>query len=445
MLWLALWWAGLPAPQCWTAAITSLCAVWWITEPIPIPATSMIPFALLPFAGVLSHRDLATAYGHTLILLFLGGFLLSAAMERSGAHRRLAVAMVRTLGRGGGRRLVLGFMIATAVLSMWISNTATALMMLPIAVAVIRSADERDAASLAPPLLLGIAYGASIGGLGTPVGTPPNVVFLSVYAEHTGREIDFLGWMKIGVPVTVVMLPIAWLWITRRLRGIGHLSMPAPGAWTKAEVRVAIVFVITAMAWMTRRYWSSRLGLEEVGDSTVALLAAVGLFLIPDGDDGRLLDWPAAQRIPWGLLLLFGGGIAIAKAFTVSGLSETLGEFMRVLATWPTLAMVLCICLAVTFLTEITSNTATTTMLMPILAAAALAAGIEPAALMVPAALSASCAFMLPVATPPNAVIMGAGYLTIRHMTREGLVLNLVGALVISLLCLLLVGQGAFR
>jgi sodium-dependent dicarboxylate transporter 2/3/5 len=432
-----LWAAGLANAAAWCGAVTALCAVWWVTEPIPIPATSLIPFALFPITGVLDHKQVATAYGHSLILLLLGGFILSKAMERSGAHRRLALGMVRMVGGVGGRRLVLGFMVASAVLSMWISNTATTLMLLPVALAVLEQPDD-DA--LAVPLLLGMAYAASVGGIGTPVGTPPNVILMGVYSERTGQEISFLAWMKIGVPVVVAMVPIIWLWLTRGMSGAhAKLELPDAGPWTVAERRVLVVFAITAVAWVTRSEpfggWSGLIGAPGVGDSTIALAAVVAMFLVPDGRAGRLLDWESAAKIPWGLLLLFGGGIAIARAFGASGLSTALGAILSALASWPVLLMLLAICLSVTFLTEVTSNTATTSLLMPILAAAAAAAAVDARLLMVPAAISASCAFMLPVATAPNAIVFGTGRFTTRRMAGEGVFLNLAGALAIALVC----------
>ena len=432
---------GLPKEAAWTAAITGLCAVWWVTEAIPIPATSLIPFAAFPFAGVLSHKEVATAYGHTLILLLLGGFILSTAMERSGAHRRIALTILHAVGGTQPRRLVLGFMLSTAALSMWISNTATTLMILPIAWAVL---EQDKSGTLKVPLLLGIAYAASIGGLGTPIGTPPNVIFMGVYKETTGQELSFLSWMKIGLPTTALLLPLAWWFVTRKVRSVASLQVPATEPWRSPEKRVLMVFGLTALAWITRTSpmggWSALLGTPEVGDSTVALLAVVAFFLIPDGEGERLLDWESANKIPWGLLILFGGGIAIARAFEASGLSQVMGAGLAGMATWPTLGMMATICLVVTFLTEVTSNTATTTLLMPILAAAAVASGLEPALLMVPAVLSASCAFMLPVATAPNAIVYGAG-VPIRQMAREGFVLNFVGAAVITGVCFTLLGH----
>lgn len=425
--------SGLPAPASWTAAITTLCACWWVLEPIPIPATSILPFALFPLVGVLNDKQVATAYGHPMILLLLGGFILSTAMARSQAHRRLAHLMLAVVGGQSPRRIVLGFMLATAVCSMWISNTATTLMMLPVAMAVLEQDPERR---LEIPLLLGIAYSASIGGLGTPIGTPPNVIFMGVYRETTGIELGFLEWMQVGVPAVALLLPAAWLWLTRSTRRGRPLTIPSLGPWRKPERRVLILFGFTALAWMTRTAplggWSGLLGVPGAGDSTVALFAVTLMFLIPNGEGERLLDWKTAEKIPWGLLILFGGGIAIARAFQESGLSAALGEVLSGMSVWPIAATTFLICLSVTFLTEVTSNTATTTLLMPILAAAAVAAGKEPALFMVPAALSASCAFMLPVATAPNAVVFGTGRVTIRRMAREGFALNLMGAVLLT-------------
>jgi sodium-dependent dicarboxylate transporter 2/3/5 len=419
--------------------VTVLCAVWWVTEAIPIPATSLIPFAVFPLAGVLNDSAVATAYGHPLVLLLMGGFMLSTAMARSGAHRRLAYLMLRLVGARSPRRIVLGFMLASALCSMWISNTATVLMMLPIALAVL---EQDDSHALDAPLLLGIAYAASIGGLGTPIGTPPNVVFLAVYREHTGSAPSFLNWMQIGVPAVVVLLPLAWIWLTRKRAAPGRFHIPDLGAWRSPERRVLVVFGATALAWMTRTApfggWSALLGMPGAGDSTVALFAVAALFVLPDGEGGPMMDWKTASSIPWGLLLLFGGGIAIAKGFDASGLSRVVGEGLSGLAAWPILLTTLLLCLSVTFLTEVTSNTATATLLMPILAAAGTAAGVEPAWFMIPAALSASCAFMLPVATPPNAVVFGTDRVSIRRMAREGLALNLLGAAVLTVLCIVI-------
>jgi sodium-dependent dicarboxylate transporter 2/3/5 len=442
---LAAYAGGLSFEAAVTAGVTALCAAWWVLEPIHIAATSLIPFAVFPLAGVVGHREVAASYGHTLILLLLGGFMLSAAVEKSGAHRRIALGMVRLTG-GRDRRLILGFMLASALCSMWISNTATTLMLLPVALAAIEGRDR----SIEVPLLLGIAYAASIGGVATPVGTPPNIIFMGIYQQNTGEEISFLSWMTVGVPVVVLMLPIAWLYLTRKLGGETGGGAPratalvVPGPMTPAERRVLIVFGITAAAWVFRGApgggWSALLGVKETaGDATVALAAVVALFLVGDGAGSRLLDWKTAERIPWGLLILFGGGIAIAGAFESSGLSAAIGAGLQRLAELPAVLMIAAIALAVTFLTEVTSNTATTTLLMPVLAAAGIAAGLAPEMLMVPAALSASCAFMLPVATAPNAIMFGTGKVSTAVMAREGFGLNLAGAVVITVICTALV------
>lgn len=448
--------AGFEPPICWTAAITLWTGLWWMTEPIPIAATSLIPLAAFPIAGVITPEQVAGAYGHRLILLMMGGFFLSAAMEKSGAHRRIALGMVHAVGGKGGRRVVLGFMLASAALSMWISNTATTLMLLPVALAVLEKSKDKQ---LAAPLLLGIAFAANVGGIGTPVGTPPNIVFLGQYAklakdhpEFGLQPWSFAGWMKIGIPIVLLFVPVVWLWLTRNLRSDEELDIPSPGAWRKEEVRVLTVFVITALLWITRTQpyggWAGLLEEQFEGfktlahDSSVALAMTVALFVIPSGKKGvddRLLDWPTANTIPWGLLILFGGGIAIGTAFSESGLSEVIGQLLGRVTTLPLLLTIAMICLAVTFMTEIISNTATANILMPILGATATAT-FDPAQLMVPAAISASCAFMLPVATAPNAVIFGANRFDIRHMMREGFALNLIGAMIITVVCHALMG-----
>ena len=429
-------WSGFAPPPAITLGVTVLCVVWWVFEPIPIPATSLVPLAVLPLTGVLTASDVGAAYGHPIVLLLLGGFILATALERCGAHRRMALGMVRAFGGGSSRRLVFGFMTASALMSMWISNTATTLMLLPVALAVVEKSKDPE---LARPLLLGVAYAASVGGIGTPIGTPPNVVFMGVYSEVAGHEFGFLEWMAIGLPVAVVMVPLVGLWLTRRLTHRGDVHLPPAGLWSAAEVRVVAIFALTALAWITRKEpfggWTAWFALPYSNDAIVALLAVVAMFATSDGKGKRLLDWESAAKIPWGMLILFGAGISIAQAFTASGLSETLGAALAGLSAWPVLAIMAIICLSVTFLTETTSNTATTTLLMPILAAAALGAGLDPRLLMVPAAMSASCAFMLPVATAPNVIMFGTGRIPAEVMAREGFALNLIGVLVISTLC----------
>jgi sodium-dependent dicarboxylate transporter 2/3/5 len=429
---------GMPTAQCWTIAVTLLCAVWWICESLPLAATSLVPFAVFPLVGVLDEKAVGLAYGDPTVLLFMGGFMLAQAAEHSGAHRRLAHAIVGAIGSTSGRRLVLGIMVATAFTSMWVSNTAAALMMLPVAIAVL----ECDhSGRLGIPLLLGLAYSASIGGVATPIGTPPNGVFLATYEKATGGTVAFHEWFLLGGTVAVLMLAVAWLVLTWRLAGVPGIEVETEGAWTTAQKRILSVLGVTAIAWITREIpyggWSAWLGADEAGDATVALLAVVALFLIPGGagDGKRLLDWPTAQKIPWGVLLLFGGGIAIAKAFDASGLSESIGTLVGVLRDWPTLAVIGALSLGVTFFSEFTSNTATSNILMPVLAATAAANGMEPAVLMFPATLANSLAFMLPVGTPPNALVFGTGRVRMADMVRYGIVLNLAGSVIVTLVC----------
>ena len=420
-----------------TGGLTALCALWWIFEPIPIPATSMIPLGVMPLVGILDGKQVAQAYGDPLIILLMGGAMLSKAMEKSGAHRRVALAMVNLFGGDSLRSLVFGFMVASAVLSMWVSNTATTLMLLPVAYAVLDSIQHPDdRGKLAVPLFLGIAYSASIGGLGTPIGSPPNVIFLKVYAETTGTMPSFIQWMTWALPVVMVMIPVAGLWLTRHLTSNQSVEIPEVGQWRQEEFRVLLIFGLTALAWITLREpfggWSSWLGVPSANYAAVALTAVIIMFVVPNGKGGKLLDWDSASNIHWGVLLLFAGGIAIAKAFAITGISSAIGESLSSVTRLSVIVIIAIVALAVTFLTEITSNTATTALLMPILAAASLGAGFEPALLMLPAALSASCAFMLPVATAPNAIVFGTGRVTVEQMVKEGLILNLIGVLVIT-------------
>ncbi len=431
---------GAPHAMGVVLAITTLVVCWWILEPIPLAATSFIPIIALPLFGVLDQAAVSQAYGSPVILLLLGGFILSTALAKSGTHRRIALSMVRLFGVGSSRRLVFGFMAASALLSMWISNTATTLMMLPIALAVLeRTRDEK----LAIPLLLGIAYASSIGGIGTPIGTPPNLIFRGVYEELFNAEVGFLKWMSIALPVVLVLVPVAALWLCRNLGKGEGAEIEASGAWRPEEKRLALVFGVTVLLWVTRTEpfggWSALLGLPYTNDAMVALFACVLLFIVPNGQGGRLLDWETAEKIPWGTLILFASGIALAKGFEVSGVSAAMGNALSVLGDVAPYLIVLVICLGVTFLTEATSNTATTTLLMPIMGATAVAVSADPLLFMIPAAMSASCAFMLPVATAPNVIMFSTGRVPIARMVREGVVLNFVGAAVISVVCYLLI------
>ncbi|MDF1688567.1 MAG: SLC13 family permease [Cycloclasticus sp.] len=430
---------SMPKPIAITAAIAAWCVTWWIFEPVPIPITSLLPIAIFPLTGVLTSEQVAAAYGNKLVLLLLGGFLLSTAISHCGAHRRLALTMVHWFGSNNPKRLVMGFMFAAATLSMWISNTAATLMLLPVALAIISSSDNK---ALALPLLLGLAYAASIGGIGTPIGTPPNLIFMQVYEENTGLQISFTQWMMWSLPLLITLIPIVWLWLTRNLHNEGEFHLPIVGEWSTHERRVMIIFGLTALLWITRREpfggWSDWLALPQANDASVALLAVIALFIIPNGNKQKLLDWKTAQQVPWGILLLFSGGICLAKAFVVSGLSTQLGEQLSSVTSFSIIIMIAIIALSVTFMTEATSNTATTAMLMPVLAATALNANLDPLLLMIPATFSASCAFMLPVATAPNTIVFSSGHIHTEQMAKEGLILNFIGAAIITILCALL-------
>jgi sodium-dependent dicarboxylate transporter 2/3/5 len=429
------------------AGITLWTACWWVFETLPIPITSLIPISLFPLFGILTKSEVASAYGHWLIVLLLGGFILSAGMEKSGAHKRLALYMVRFFGSKSDRGLVFGFIVASASLSMWISNTATTLMLLPIAMAIVKQSNNHK---LSIALLLGVAYAANIGGIGTPIGTPPNLLFVDAYRKETGIEIDFIQWMLWAVPIVLVLIPIIGLYLTKGLKGKSSLELPENNPWSNGEIRVLIVFGITALAWITREMgghgWKHQFEiLKNANDASVALIAAITMFIIPDGKGNKLLDWQTANRIPWGLLLLFSGGLTIGIAFKKTGLSSSLGQLLMHLEAIPILLIILSVSIFVTFLTEVTSNTATTAILMVILGPVATSMaelnGIDNAHLifMFPAVISASCAFMLPVATAPNAVIYGSGHIPIQVMMRKGFIMNIVGALIITLISYMLV------
>lgn len=449
-------------PAGWrTAAVATWMAIWWITEALPIPVTALLPLVLFPVLGILPMADAAAPYANEVIFLFMGGFFLAAGMESSGLHRRVALTIIRKVGLGP-ERLVLGFMVATAFLSMWISNTATAAMMLPIGVAVVelfRGDRPREGFPLGVALMLGIAYGASIGGVATLIGTPPNAIFAASVVELLDGEIGFGRWLLLGVPITAVMLPLTWLLLVKVLHPPGPLSGDARevledelsllGRASTAERRVGVVFGATALAWVFRAPKTlggvTLPGLQDLApairDSTIAMAASLLLFMIPRGgtDRGPLLTWERARGIPWGVLILFGGGLSLARAMEATGLSRWIGASVAGLEGVPTLVLFAVLALLFVFLTELTSNAATTTMAMPVLVGAAAAMGTAPLPLMIVATLSSSMAFMLPAATPPNAIVFGADYLTIPQMARAGLVLNLVAVCVVTLAAWMLI------
>ncbi len=456
----ALTWAGLPdtyvdasGESAWlgpagraSAATAVWMATWWMTEAIPVYATALLPLALLPLGGARTIREAASPYGHELIFLFMGGFVLALAMQRWALDRRIALLTLRIVGTQP-RRVVAGFMAITAILSMWVSNTATAVMMLPIALSVVALAERESAAdpNLALCLLLGIAYAASIGGIGTLIGTPPNLFLASFATRELGVEITFVGWMAVGLPLVAVFLPITWYALTHwlypirleRVEGGARLAREAfdeLGPVKRGEWITLVVFLATATSWILRPWLveievGGRKPLEGLSDAGIAMIAAVSLFALPVDPSRRIftMDWETAVKLPWGLLILFGGGLSLAAALRANGVGELLAAQVGGLAGVPPLLIIVCVTALMIFLTELTSNTATTAALVPIFAGLAPALGLEPLALAVPAAVAASCAFMLPVATPPNAVVFGSGYVTIPQMCRAGIWLNALG------------------
>ena len=444
--------AGLSIEGWRTVAVTVLMATWWMTEAIPIPATAILPLGLFPTLGVLDVESASAPYANELIFLFMGGFFLAFTMQKWGLHKRIALAIVSFVGTGPAQ-LVLGFMLATAFLSMWISNTAATAMMLPIALAVgemFRPQGQKGSYNFGVALMLGVAYAASIGGVSTLIGTPPNVVLAGAARELLGVEIGFVQWMGVGVPVALILLPLTWIILTRFLYPPGDLTgdgieiiegeRRTLGVPSKGEKLTAVVFVLTTLAWVFRSEKTiggvTIVGLQtlvpNLRDSTVAMLAAATLFILPvDWKKGEFaLDWRTAGRIPWGVLVLFGGGLSLARAMAQSGLTEWIGRGVGSLHVVPVLLIVAAVVTLVVFLTELTSNVATTAMAMPLMAGAAVGFSMEPLLLMTVAALAGSMAFMLPVATPPNAIVFGSGYITIPQMSRAGFFLNL-GAIVV--------------
>ncbi|OAV45514.1 DASS family sodium-coupled anion symporter [Lewinella sp. 4G2] len=432
-------------------AVTAWTAVWWISEAIPIAVTSLLPMVLFPVTGVLSAGDTTQAYGHYIVFLFLGGFLLAMAFERWNLHRRVALMTILFVGQNK-RMIILGAMLATALLSMWISNTATSVMMLPIAIAIARQLQDDPTTELdensqfGKALMLSIAYSASIGGMASLIGTPVNLVLVGQVKTTFGVEIGFLEWMSVGLPVAIVMLAITWIYLTRiafkfdagtMTGGSAEIRrmLEEQGPVSREEKLVLLVFVVTAASWIGRKAVLAQF-LPGINDTVIAITAAIILFLIPGRDRSQgLLTWGEAVKLPWGVVLLMGGGFALAAGFDASGLADYLASVLSVPESVGLLLVLILVTAAVNFLTEVTSNVATVSMLMPVLAAAALPLGIHPYFLMVPATFAAGCAFMLPVATPPNAVVFGSGYLTIPDMVRAGFRLNLISIVVIALFC----------
>ncbi|MCS1412149.1 MAG: Sodium-dependent dicarboxylate transporter SdcS [Verrucomicrobia subdivision 3 bacterium] len=443
-------------------AVAALMAVWWIFEAIPLSATALIPLALFPVLGVISAKSVSAAYGNPNIFLFAGGFFIAVAMQKWNLHERIALNVVQRTG-SRPQTLVWGFMLATAFLSMWISNTATALMMLPIALAVVetvsKNAEGQGADRFAVCVLLGIAYAASIGGVSTLIGTPPNGVFLTQFAGLYPKagEIGFFQWMLVGLPLSGLLLPLTWLLLTKCLFRFERLSMRnvgkviddrllALGPMNRGEKIILTVWGTTALAWIFRSDidlggvvvpgWSRWFPEPTyIHNGTIAIFSSLILFVIPvDRQRGEFaLDWNWAKRIPWGILILFGGGLALAEGFSQTKLVQWLGGQLTALEGVPPILVIATIALILTFVTELTSNVATVAIMVPILGGAlAPALGIDPLLLMIPATISASCAFMLPVATPPNAIVFGGGRITVPQMARAGLAINFLGVLLVT-------------
>ncbi len=444
------------SPQAWrVAAIGLWMAIWWATEAIPVFVTAFLPIIAFDPLGIAPIRDAAAPYANPIIYLFLGGFIMALTLEKWNLHRRIALAILDRIGTDG-RRLIGGFMLVCALLSMWMTNTSTTMMLLPIILSVssvIRdnagdlSATERHHFQVA--MLLGLAYAASIGGLATLIGTPPNALLVGFMAENYGIEISFARWMVVGVPITLIMLPLAWLLLTRVIFKIDipaseavdkhlHTMREEIGSITVPEKRVAIVFAAVILSWMMRRPITEWFGLTGVSDSGIVMTAAVLLFMMPSGDrtQPQLMTWHDASRLPWGVLILFGGGLSLAAAVSSSGLALWLGEGLAPLNAFGTAVLVVAAVALVIFLTELTSNLATTATLLPVVGAIALQAGVPPIVLTVPITIAASCAFMLPVATPPNAIVFATGTISIPQMVRAGFALNILGIIMVTLISL---------
>lgn len=430
-------------------ATTVWIAIWWITEAIPIAVTALLPLVLFPLSGGLDLAATSASFGHKYVFLYMGGFIIAIAIEKWNLHKRIALNIINFIG-SDIRNIILGFMIATAFLSMWISNTATSVMMLPIGMAIIKQlkdnpdtvADENQ--TFGKALMLAIAYSASIGGVATLIGTPPNLVLAGVVLDTYGYEITFLQWLSFGLPISIVLLFICWKYLTRYAFQFKQKGFPGGkqeikrqldqlGTLSYEEKMVAFVFASNAFCWITRSFLLQSL-LPDLDDTIIAIFFAIALFLIPAKNKReQLINWEEAVKMPWGIILLFGGGMALAKGFEVSGLAVWIGGQMTAIAGLPIILLIIVLVASVNFLTEITSNLATTAMLLPVLAPMALIIDVHPFALMVGAAVAASCAFMLPVATPPNAVVFGSGYLRIPDMVRKGFFMNIVSILVVTL------------
>ena len=428
------------------------------TEAIPVAATAFIPLVSFPLLQVMPVKAVAQSYAHPTIFLFMGAFVLALAVEKWSLHRRIALSVLSKSGTDG-RKLILGFMVAAALLSMWMTNTSTAMMLLPIAASVAAMVAEKavgvsveEKRRFQVALLLALAYATTIGGMSTIIGTPPNVMLAGFIDETYGLQIAFFDWMLIGLPLALVLLPLGWVVLTRVAFRVDVPASPEAahvisgmrremGAMTSPERRVGLLFLSVVLLWMSRKWLNDVSGFEGLSDAGIVMAAALLLFVVPSkkGYATRLMEWEDVSRLPWGVLILFGGGLALAAQVSSSGLAVWLGESLLPVANLGTLTLIVAAAGLVVFLTELTSNLATTATFLPVIAAIAAQSGIEPLILCVPVTLAASCAFMLPVATPPNAIVFSSGVLTIPEMVRAGFVMNLVALVVLTLLATLAV------
>ena len=442
---------GLTQAAWATAAVGVLMAVWWATEALPIAVTALVPMVLFPMLGIASIQDTVVPYSNKVIYLFLGGFIIAFAMQRWNLHRRIALGVLQHAG-GNGRSLIGGFMLVSALISMWVMNTSTTMMLLPIAISIITvihktvgHLDDKAREDFQVSLLLGVAYGSTIGGMATLVGTAPNAMFAAYMLDNHDTKIDFASWMMVGLPLSALMLPLAWLALTRWVYKVDFVTSGEAkaalrkmktdmGKITVPEMRVAAVFALTALTWVFRPALVKIPGLSALDDSLIAMAGAILLFIVPSGEksDPLLLRWKYAERLPWSVIILFGGGLTLAAAVSQTGLAAWLGSSLQTIGTWPLVMIVIATATMIIFLTELTSNVATTITFLPVVGAIAIEAGYDPIVLAVPVTLAASCAFMLPVATPPNAIVFGSGMLTIPRMARAGIALNLIGIVLVS-------------
>jgi sodium-dependent dicarboxylate transporter 2/3/5 len=441
---------GLSKPANAVLASALWIAIWWITEALPIAVTALLPIILFPLSGGLGLEETTASFGHKYVFLYIGGFILAIAIEKWNLHKRIALNIIKIVGTNVVY-IILGFMIATAFLSMWISNTATAVMILPIGMAIVTQLKdnpktiEDENLIFGKALMLAIAYSASIGGMATLIGTPPNLVLAGVVKETYNVEITFSQWFKFGFPISVLLLYICWFYLTKIAFKFKQKSFPGGrqeithqlkslGKITFEEKTVLVVFICTAFAWISRSFLIKQF-IPAIDDTIIAITAGSVMFLLPSrSGKTRLLNWEDAIKLPWGIILLFGGGMALALGFESSGLAIWIGQQMSSLSTMPLILVLLILITSVNFLTEITSNLATTAMLLPVLVSLASAIGVHPYLLLLGATVAASCAFMLPVATPPNAVVFGSGYLKIEDMVRKGFWMNVISIILLTLI-----------